>query len=150
MSKLLLGVAFLVLTSFRNGDLWQSVVRRDHIIDVQDCQQCYFSRSNSSLAKMLSQLSVRGGNELPTANPNPFKQQLQVSVQSDSKVKKGNARFSLSLLNESGVILSSKPLVTINSLIEFDTKIYPAGVYFLVLKGTDGTVQNSTVVKLNK
>ena len=82
------------------------------------------------------------------STPNPFNQTLSVSVKStESKVLKSN--YKVELLNENGSVIAARPIVS-NTALQFNTAAYPAGVYFLNLKSSDGVSQSVQVVKINK
>lgn len=83
------------------------------------------------------------------AKPNPFKQELLVSIVAAKTNMSDKNSFSLSLLNENGVLLATKSHISNNLSIHFDTKTYPAGVYVLLLKGSDGSIRNTKAIKLN-
>ena len=132
------------------GDLCKCVVRRDRRIDVPDCGQGFPPRSNNSLSKTASPLSVSSGNELLTATPNPFNNSLTVKMTNDSEGKNGKgAVYSLSIINTAGSTLNTKSIAP-NSTIVMNTQNYAAGTYLLTLRSRDGTVKSRRVVKINQ
>ncbi len=60
------------------------------------------------------------------------------------------SRYTLSLMNANGATVASRDDVQSNTSVQLDTSTYAAGMYLLVLKGSNGTVKSTKVVKINQ
>ena len=85
---------------------------------------------------------------LLTAKPNPFTQSLTVILNASEKTPHAQTRYSLSLININGATVLSKTIS--NSIpVILDTKSYASGIYLLTVKGSDGTIKSTKVLKIN-
>ena len=92
---------------------------------------------------------VKKDDVLLKASPNPFRNNINVSFEIVNKMKTTNETgYTLELMNLNGNTLQRIKLQNLQSVVSIDSKTYPAGVYFVVLKNAKGDVQSTRVVKL--
>ena len=88
------------------------------------------------------------------ATPNPFRDRISVSfvtAKADPKVKTDIASqsYTLTFLGTDGTVMQTRTLSGLRSTVNFQTAHYSAGMYYLMLRGTDGKVRSVKVVKID-
>ena len=83
------------------------------------------------------------------ASPNPFTHSLSVSFTASAIRGSTKPRYTLNLTNGYGATLLSNR-ITGNLTLQLNTKSYPAGMYVLSVRGSDGTVLSKKVIKIGQ
>ncbi len=81
---------------------------------------------------------------------NPFNNVLNVSFKSLEIPANGKQNFSLTLLDANGKIVSTQTILGLTATARLQTTSYAPGMYLLTLKGTDGALQSTKVIKINQ
>ena len=120
---------------------------------VKDCKgdKSFLARTTKTISRSaLSKSSAENINSTAflIATPNPFKQTLSIFVKTGED-KNLKTVYILTVLNASGATLATKRILP-NTTLQLNTAAYPAGVYLLNLKSSDGVSQSLQVVKINK
>ena len=144
-----------VLTS--DGKICECEGSIDYEIDVPepDCQgEKVISLKSKSIIvnkkfSAIPAFTPKSENITVTAKPNPFSRSLSVSIKQTINDKALKGVYTLAFLDANGSTLTTKS-ISANSITEINTATYPAGIYLLVLKGTDGKTESTRVVKINQ
>ena len=154
-------VSLTVYSINRDGEICECKEKVTNRVDVSNCIAGKSSRAQmakaSTSAKTVEAKTEKSSIFL-TAKPNPFTQTLFVKVSGFvpsrlSAVGGERARvrshYTLAVLNSAGATIATQSIKP-NSTLELNTASYPAGVYLLTLKGSDGITKSTQVVKVNQ
>lgn len=159
-------VCLTVYSINRRGEICECKEKICYFVNVMPCNreeplERQMAKTNkASISAKTEEAKTEKSSIVLTAKPNPFTQTLSVKVSGfvpspseDLSRIIGRVRvrslYTLSLLNTAGSTLSTQTIKP-NSTLELNTAAYPAGVYLLTLKGTDGVIKTTQVVKVNQ
>ncbi|MFT3911566.1 MAG: PKD domain-containing protein [Ferruginibacter sp.] len=82
-----------------------------------------------------------------TATPNPFRDKVSVNFKQANK-ETNSKSYTLEFISNAGVTLQKKQLNNLDKAVDFNTSSYSTGIYFVLLKDSNGQMQNVKVIKL--